>query len=152
MGALGQSNVAEYLSQQTLPPPQGMPYDPSTFSPYASGYATSQMQYHGHNATESAIDDGDDVFTKSNDSESANNGGQYYADILRRSQWQSSLGFGELSEMPQSRRHSMADMPTRRNSTTVNNGTDTANSRGMAPPIGYAHDNCKSFHLVCIEV
>lgn len=34
----------------------------------------------------------------------------------RRGQWHSSLGFGLLPDIPQSRRHSMAEMPTRRNS------------------------------------
>jgi len=34
----------------------------------------------------------------------------------RRSHWQSSLDFGTLPEVPHSRRHSMADIPTRRNS------------------------------------
>lgn len=38
------------------------------------------------------------------------------ADEGRRGQWHSSLGFGMLPDIPQSRRHSMADMPTRRNS------------------------------------
>ncbi|KAF4554287.1 PSP1-like protein [Elsinoe fawcettii] len=34
----------------------------------------------------------------------------------RRGQWHTSLGFGALPDIPQSRRHSMAEMPTRRNS------------------------------------
>lgn len=34
----------------------------------------------------------------------------------RRGHWQSSLGFDLLPDIPQSRRHSMAEMPTRRNS------------------------------------
>ena len=38
------------------------------------------------------------------------------AGIARRSQWQSSLGFGTIPEPPHSRRHSMAEMPTRRGS------------------------------------
>ncbi|KAG8629629.1 hypothetical protein KVT40_003494 [Elsinoe batatas] len=37
-------------------------------------------------------------------------------EAARRGQWQSSLGFGTLPDIPQSRRHSMAEMPTRRNS------------------------------------
>ena len=32
---------------------------------------------------------------------------------IRKGQWQSSLGFGGLEEIPQSRRHSFADVPTR---------------------------------------
>ena len=35
---------------------------------------------------------------------------------VRKGQWQSSLGFGGLGELPQSRRHSFADVPTRQTS------------------------------------
>ncbi|KAF2149374.1 PSP1-domain-containing protein [Myriangium duriaei CBS 260.36] len=49
-------------------------------------------------------------------SELAGLGGPPTFDGSRRGQWQSSLGFGLLPDIPQSRRHSMADMPTRRNS------------------------------------
>ena len=45
-------------------------------------------------------------------------------DTSRRNQWQSSLGFGALPEIPQSRRHSMAEMPTRRNSLVGAPGTN----------------------------
>ncbi|PSK54761.1 hypothetical protein B9Z65_3850 [Elsinoe australis] len=38
----------------------------------------------------------------------------------RRGQWQTTLGFGTLPDIPQSRRHSMAEMPTRRNSLVGN--------------------------------
>jgi len=34
----------------------------------------------------------------------------------RKAHWQTSLGFGRLEEIPQSRRHSFADVPTRHNS------------------------------------
>lgn len=34
-------------------------------------------------------------------------------DNIKRAQWQSSLGFGSISELPQSRRHSFAEIPTR---------------------------------------
>lgn len=33
--------------------------------------------------------------------------------IIKKGQWQSSLGFGGLADIPQSRRHSFADVPTR---------------------------------------
>jgi hypothetical protein len=35
---------------------------------------------------------------------------------VKKSQWQSSLGFGGLADIPQSRRHSFADVPTRHGS------------------------------------
>jgi hypothetical protein len=35
---------------------------------------------------------------------------------LRRAHWQTSLGFGSIGELPQSRRHSFADIPTRHGS------------------------------------
>ena len=35
---------------------------------------------------------------------------------VKKGQWQSSLGFGGLGELPQSRRHSFADVPTRQTS------------------------------------
>ena len=35
---------------------------------------------------------------------------------VKKGHWQSSLGFGGLSELPQSRRHSLADIPTRHGS------------------------------------
>ncbi len=37
-------------------------------------------------------------------------------DSVKKGQWQSSLGFGGLGEVPQSRRHSFADVPTRQTS------------------------------------
>ncbi len=38
------------------------------------------------------------------------------AESAKRAQWQTSLGFGSIPEIPQSRRHSFADVPTRQGS------------------------------------
>lgn len=38
------------------------------------------------------------------------------AESAKRAQWQTSLGFGSVPEIPQSRRHSFADVPTRQGS------------------------------------
>lgn len=38
------------------------------------------------------------------------------AESAKRAQWQTSLGFGSIPEIPQSRRHSFADVPTRHGS------------------------------------
>jgi PSP1 C-terminal conserved region len=38
------------------------------------------------------------------------------AESSKRAQWQTSLGFGSIPEIPQSRRHSFADVPTRQGS------------------------------------
>jgi PSP1 C-terminal conserved region len=41
-------------------------------------------------------------------------------DSAKRAQWQTSLGFGSIPEVPQSRRHSFADVPTRQGSISSN--------------------------------
>ena len=45
---------------------------------------------------------------------------------VKKGQWQSSLGFGGLAEIPQSRRHSFADVPTRHGS--MSSAGDVQNS------------------------
>ena len=47
-------------------------------------------------------------------------------DSVKKGQWQSSLGFGGLAEIPQSRRHSFADVPTRHGS--MSSAGDAQNS------------------------
>ncbi|PNS15014.1 hypothetical protein CAC42_2243 [Sphaceloma murrayae] len=69
-------------------------------------------------ASEDVIDEGADQYSAAGltrrFSELTGLGGP--GDGSRRGQWQTSLGFGTLPDIPQSRRHSMAEMPTRRNS------------------------------------
>nr|KMM70476.1 hypothetical protein CPAG_06788 [Coccidioides posadasii RMSCC 3488] len=50
---------------------------------------------------------------------------------IKRAQWQSSLGFGSINDVPQSRRHSFADVPTRQ----VSSLSGSADSQ---PPVGTA--------------
>ncbi|KAI1934360.1 hypothetical protein LOZ66_006070 [Ophidiomyces ophidiicola] len=50
---------------------------------------------------------------------------------IKRAQWQSSLGFGSISELPQSRRHSFADVPTR-------NVSSFPGAAENQPPVGTA--------------
>ncbi|EAS33936.3 PSP1 domain-containing protein [Coccidioides immitis RS] len=50
---------------------------------------------------------------------------------IKRAQWQSSLGFGSINDVPQSRRHSFADVPTRH----VSSLSGSADSQ---PPVGTA--------------
>lgn len=51
----------------------------------------------------------------------------HQAELNKRAGWSTELGFGELAEAPQSRRHSLADLPTRRNSLSA-----AAPSSGLA--------------------
>ncbi|MCJ1403977.1 hypothetical protein MMC11_007201 [Xylographa trunciseda] len=57
---------------------------------------------------------------------------------IKKGQWQSSLGFGGLADIPQSRRHSFADVPTRHGSISSNG--DAQNGRVADPrsPPGYS--------------
>ncbi|WEW58332.1 hypothetical protein PRK78_003800 [Emydomyces testavorans] len=50
---------------------------------------------------------------------------------IKRAQWQSSLGFGSISDVPQSRRHSFADVPTR-------HASSFSGSADPQPPVGTA--------------
>jgi hypothetical protein len=52
-------------------------------------------------------------------------------DNTRKAQWSTSLGFGSIPEAPQSRRHSLADVPTRHGSFSSHG---TAPARIPAPP------------------
>ena len=54
-------------------------------------------------------------------------------DHVKRGQWQSSLGFARAEDPPQSRRHSFAELPTRRNSLGTNEEEDLAH-----PPSDFA--------------
>lgn len=59
-----------------------------------------------------------------------------HSDQSRRPQWQSSLGWEELPNYSESRRHSMADIPTRRGSIVMGvNRVDSYNN----------NSSCKSF-------
>lgn len=61
-------------------------------------------------------------------------------EIVKKGHWQSSLGFGGLGEPPQSRRHSFADVTTRRNSlssTTESSKSYAAAGGGHDSPSGY---------------
>ncbi|KAM5465596.1 hypothetical protein MauCBS54593_006371 [Microsporum audouinii] len=49
---------------------------------------------------------------------------------IKRAQWQSSLGFGSISDVPQSRRHSFADTLTRHASSSFPSSTETRASAG----------------------
>jgi hypothetical protein len=62
---------------------------------------------------------------------------------VKKAYWQSSLGFGGLGEIPQSRRHSFADVPTRQGSISSIGGVDAApihevNSPETAHPQDFA--------------
>ena len=69
---------------------------------------------------EAVIDESDDAETATDLLESRFGAlagfGTQSGDSSRRGLWQTSLGFGDLETIPQSRRHSLADIPTRRNS------------------------------------
>ena len=52
---------------------------------------------------------------------------------VKKGHWQSSLGFGGVGEVPQSRRHSFADIPTRQNS--IGSASDH-NSQANAADVG----------------
>lgn len=47
------------------------------------------------------------------------------SNLTVKSQWQTALGFGPLEDIPQSRRHSFAEMPTRRGSFAASTGGNT---------------------------
>ncbi|KAF3482902.1 PSP1 domain-containing protein [Arthroderma uncinatum] len=49
---------------------------------------------------------------------------------IKRAQWQSSLGFGSISDIPQSRRHSFADTLTRHPSSSFPSSSETRASAG----------------------
>ena len=57
---------------------------------------------------------------------------------IKKGQWQSSLGFGGLAEIPQSRRHSFADVPTRHGSIGSNGDTQTGRMADQRSPVGYS--------------
>lgn len=66
--------------------------------------------------------------------------------VIKKGQWQSSLGFGGLGDIPQSRRHSFADVPTRPTSISsadepykgINAGDSTSGAGGtFAGPAGF---------------
>ncbi len=66
--------------------------------------------------------------------------------VIKKGQWQSSLGFGGLGDIPQSRRHSFADVPTRPTSissaddpyTGINLGDSTSAAGGtFNSPVGF---------------
>lgn len=52
--------------------------------------------------------------------------GALQGEAHRRGHWQTSLDFGALPDVPQSRRHSMAEIPTRRNSLVAAAANDSA--------------------------
>lgn len=52
--------------------------------------------------------------------------GALQGEAHRRGHWQTSLDFGALPDIPQSRRHSMAEIPTRRNSLVAAAANDSA--------------------------
>ncbi|KAF2435820.1 hypothetical protein EJ08DRAFT_692393 [Tothia fuscella] len=70
---------------------------------------------------------------------------------LKRSQWQSSLGFGIIEEGSQSRRHSFAELPTRSRNSPIATQSDLAQSNQYqgygAVPRGFApmHDSNDPF-------
>lgn len=49
---------------------------------------------------------------------------------VKKGHWQSSLGFGGIGELPQSRRHSFADIPTRQNSIGSTGDSQNGHSAG----------------------
>ncbi|EEP81725.1 conserved hypothetical protein [Uncinocarpus reesii 1704] len=81
-------------------------------------------------------------------------------DNIKRAQWQSSLGFGGVNDVPQSRRHSFADVPTRQASSfsgaaesqplvgaafqKQDDGTGTYAEAGMNAPSGDNREYLKS--------
>lgn len=74
---------------------------------------------------------------------------------VKKGQWQSSLGFGGLGELPQSRRHSFADVPTRQTSISsadeLQNGFPTADKTIVAggrhvSPAGYGEVSARPSH------
>jgi hypothetical protein len=58
-------------------------------------------------------------------------------DNVRKAHWQTSLGFGSLVDVPQSRRHSFADIPVRHTSA----GSVDAHAAGARPGMGDREEN-----------
>ncbi|KAJ5601007.1 hypothetical protein N7510_010541 [Penicillium lagena] len=58
-------------------------------------------------------------------------------DNVRKAHWQTSLGFGSLVDVPQSRRHSFADIPVRHTSA----GSVDAHAAGPRPGMGDREEN-----------
>ncbi|MCJ1476552.1 hypothetical protein MMC13_005218 [Lambiella insularis] len=56
---------------------------------------------------------------------------------VKKGQWQSSLGFGGLAEIPQSRRHSFADVPTRQGSMSSNGDTHSGHQGDARASMGF---------------
>ncbi|MCJ1418972.1 hypothetical protein MMC32_005323 [Xylographa parallela] len=57
---------------------------------------------------------------------------------IKKGQWQSSLGFGGLADIPQSRRHSFADVPTRHGSISSNGDAQSGRVADLRSPPGYS--------------
>lgn len=79
---------------------------------------------------------------------------------VKKGQWQSSLGFGGLAELPQSRRHSFADVPTRPTSISSadepqNGFTTTDRNLGAGgrhtSPAGYGEGLVRPSHVDSCE-
>ena len=56
---------------------------------------------------------------------------------IKKGQWQSSLGFGGLADIPQSRRHSFADVPTRHGSISSNGDAQSGRVTDPRSPAAY---------------
>ena len=73
-------------------------------------------------------------------------------ETVKKGQWQSSLGFGGLGEIPQSRRHSFADVPTRQ--TSISSADELPNELAMTDKnlgIGVGHGSPARYREVLVR-
>jgi hypothetical protein len=123
-----------------------------------------------HRMSESVLEEPDDMLSGNNDLGGQLNINQYgtigrrYSDMnanlgsqysltgvaenrkiesVKKGHWQSSLGFGSLADIPQSRRHSFADVPTRHGS--ISSAGDAQNTPVVDPRgvVGYNEGNVR---------
>lgn len=131
-------------------PDRAVPSVASTTPAQPPGLRNARFRDLAHDATETAIDDRDDITALGGfggrenyarrmseqalglaDRQSLSPTEDRAFDGVRKAHWQTSLGFGPIPEIPQSRRHSFADVPTRHGSFSSTGET----LQGDPPPV-----------------